>query len=68
MSEVPRLASTWFDGHSPRAQACELRIEDHELVLTVDGHERRYPVRQVRWAERRSHGQRQSARGLETRL
>jgi Zn-dependent protease with chaperone function len=56
----PRLVSTWFDGHSPRAQACELRIEDLELVITVDGQERRYPVRQVRWAERRSHGLRQS--------
>lgn len=60
MSEAPRLVSTWFDGHSPRAQACELRIEGDELVLTVDGGERRYRVRQVRWAERRSHGQRQS--------
>lgn len=60
MSEVPRLVSTWFDGHSPRAQACELRIEGQELVLMVDGTVRRYPVHQVRWAERRSHGQRQS--------
>ncbi|MDP2015406.1 M48 family metallopeptidase [Hydrogenophaga sp.] len=60
MMDAPRLSSTWFDGHSPRAQACELRIEGDELVLTVDASERRYPVRQVRWAERRSHGQRQS--------
>ena len=60
MSDAPRLVSTWFDGHSPRAQDCELRIEGTELVLSVDGGEHRYPVRQVRWAERRSHGQRQS--------
>lgn len=60
MSEAPRLSSTWFDGHSPRAQACELCIEGNELVLQLGGSERRYPVRQVRWAERRSHGQRQT--------
>jgi len=61
MSERPRLSSTWFDGRSPRAQVCELRIESHELVLRVEADERRYPLRLVRWAERRSHGQRQSA-------
>ncbi|MES2840232.1 MAG: M48 family metallopeptidase [Pseudomonadota bacterium] len=60
MNEAPRLLSTWFDGHSPRAQVCELCIEGDELVLTLVGSERRYPVRRVRWAERRSHGQRQS--------
>ncbi|MFN7123181.1 MAG: M48 family metallopeptidase [Hydrogenophaga sp.] len=60
MNPAPRLSSTWFDGRSPRAQSCELRIEGHELVLVVDAGERRYPVPQVRWAERRSHGQRQS--------
>ena len=60
MSEAPRLSSTWFDGHSPRAQVCELCIEGNELVLKMGGSERRYPVRQVRWAERRSHGQRQT--------
>lgn len=60
MGATPRLHSTWFDGQSPRAQACELCIEGSVLVLTVNGSERRYPVRQVRWAERRSHGQRQS--------
>lgn len=60
MSPAPRLSSTWFDGQSPRAQACELCIEDGVLVLQVGANERRYPVRQVRWAERRSHGQRQS--------
>lgn len=60
MSTAPRLLSTWFDGQSPRAQVCELCIEGNELVLSLVGGERRYPVRQVRWAERRSHGQRQS--------
>ena len=60
MNDVPRLLSTWFDGQSPRAQVCELCIEGNELVLTLVGSERRYPLRKVRWAERRSHGQRQS--------
>jgi Zn-dependent protease with chaperone function len=60
MNAAPRLLSTWFDGQSPRAQVCELCIEESVLVLKVGGNERRYPVRQVRWAERRSHGQRQS--------
>jgi predicted Zn-dependent protease len=60
MNVSPRLISTWFDGQSPLAQVCELRIEGNELVLTLVGGERRYPVRQIRWAERRSHGQRQS--------
>ncbi len=60
MSVSPRLPSTWFDGLSPRAQACEVCIEGDELVLTLVSGERRYPVREVRWAERRSHGQRQS--------
>ncbi len=60
MTTAPRLLSTWFDGRSPRAQVCELSIEGQELVLTLVGGERRYPLRQVRWAERRSHGQRQS--------
>ncbi|WP_291210475.1 M48 family metallopeptidase [Hydrogenophaga sp.] len=60
MSTAPRLLSTWFDGQSPRAQVCELCIEGNELVLTLVSGERRYPVRQVRWAERRSHGQRQT--------
>jgi Zn-dependent protease with chaperone function len=60
MSAAPRLPSTWFDGQSPRAQACELSIEGNELVLVLVSGERRYPLREVRWAERRSHGQRQS--------
>ncbi|MBA4212397.1 MAG: hypothetical protein C0449_04845 [Polaromonas sp.] len=60
MHTAPRLHSTWFDGQSPRAQVCELCIEGNELVLSLVSGERRYPVRQVRWAERRSHGQRQS--------
>lgn len=60
MSASPRLPSTWFDGQSPRAQVCEVCIEGDELVLTLVSGERRYPVREVRWAERRTHGQRQS--------
>ncbi len=60
MNAMPRLPSTWFDGRSPRAQACDLCIEGEELVLTLESGVRRYPLREVRWAERRSHGQRQS--------
>ncbi len=60
MNPSPRLLSSWFDGQSPRAQVCEICIEGNELVLTLVGGERRYPVRQVRWAERRAHGQRQT--------
>jgi len=40
MSERQRLSSTWFDGRSPRAQVCELRIESHELVFRVEADER----------------------------
>jgi Zn-dependent protease with chaperone function len=60
MDRPPRIASVWFDGLSPRPHDCELHIEADELVLTSEGVERRYPVRQVRWAERSAHGQRQS--------
>jgi Zn-dependent protease with chaperone function len=35
-------------------------MEEDELVLTSGGVERRYAARQVRWAERSTHGQRQS--------
>ena len=33
MNTAPRLLSTWFDGQSPRAQACELCIEGNELDI-----------------------------------
>jgi Zn-dependent protease with chaperone function len=63
MSVAPvALYSLWFDGRSPRAHEIELRIDADELWLrTADGQtERRYPLRAVRWPERRSHGQRQT--------
>ena len=60
MNQAPRLVSTWFDGQSPRAQVCELCIDGNELVIALESGERRYPLKQVRWAERRAHGQRQS--------
>lgn len=65
MSDIaPELVTEWFDGRSPRAHRAQLRCVNGELVVRVhgtpDGEERRYPLRQVRWPERRSHGQRQT--------
>lgn len=56
------LTSQWFDGRSPRAQPVSLRVEGSELLLqTLDGATaQRYPLRAVRWPERRTHGQRQT--------
>lgn len=56
------LSSLWFDGRSPRPQPVTLRFDGGELHLrTLDGAvERRYPLAQVRWPERRTHGQRQT--------
>lgn len=64
MREDGALESSWFDGHSPKAHAVSLRIEGAELLVQVADGEgsaaRRYPVRKVRWPERRTHGQRQA--------
>lgn len=59
------LATLWFDGRSPRGRPVRLRIDGDELVLepldeAADGSPRRYPMRRVRWPERRTHGQRQT--------
>lgn len=56
------LTSQWFDGRSPRAQPVSLRVEGAALLLqTLDGATgRHYPLRSVRWPERRTHGQRQT--------
>lgn len=59
------LNTRWFDGVSARGHAVHLRIDGDELVLepvggAVEGESRRYPLRQVRWPERRTHGQRQT--------
>jgi Zn-dependent protease with chaperone function len=59
------LQTLWFDGRSPRPRAVRLRLLDEQLFLepldeAADGAPRRYPVRALRWPERRSHGQRQT--------
>ncbi len=54
------IATRWFDGQSPRAREVRLRIEGDELLMHTGDEVRRYPLGQVRWPERRSHGQRQT--------
>ena len=54
------LESRWFDGHSPRARPVRLSIEGGDLVLHTEAGVKRFPLAQVRWPERRSHGQRQA--------
>lgn len=57
------LSTRWFDGRQPRAQVVRIRIDGDALVLLSEDTEallRRYPLSQVRWPERRSHGQRQT--------
>ncbi len=64
MSDPCTLDSWWFDGQSPKARAVALRIEGAELLVRVLDDEgtpaRRYPIKKVRWPERRTHGQRQA--------
>lgn len=64
MNDPGALDSHWFDGHSPKARAVTLRIEGAELLVRVvdeDGRPtRHYPLKKVRWPERRTHGQRQA--------
>jgi Zn-dependent protease with chaperone function len=60
MDQAASLDTQWFDGQSPRARAVTLRLDSGELVMRVDDGERRYPLTQVRWPERRTHGQRQA--------
>jgi Zn-dependent protease with chaperone function len=56
------IRTQWFDGRSPRGRSVTLQVLGDELLLrTHDGLvEHRYPLRGVRWPERRSHGQRQT--------
>jgi Zn-dependent protease with chaperone function len=59
------LRTLWFDGRSPRGRAVRVHLDGDELVLqpldvAADGPARRYPLRRVRWPERRTHGQRQT--------
>jgi Zn-dependent protease with chaperone function len=58
------LATEWFDGRSPRPLRVWVHCDGGELVLRMHGDavtpERRYPLKQVRWPERRSYGARQT--------
>ncbi|MCU0762954.1 MAG: M48 family metallopeptidase [Hydrogenophaga sp.] len=54
------LVTRWFDGQHPRARSVRLRIEGDELLMHTGDEVRRYPLKDVRWPERRSHGQRQT--------
>ena len=60
MAVSSELLSQWFDGRSPRPHPVHLRIEGDTLCVRHEADEARYPVAQVRWPERRSHGQRQA--------
>lgn len=61
MTTPGQLESRWFDGRSPKPHAANLRIEHGELLVQVNAQDvRRYPMRSVRWPERRTHGQRQA--------
>ncbi|WP_372660859.1 M48 family metallopeptidase [Hydrogenophaga sp.] len=59
MGTAGALSSTWFDGRSPRARAVQLLIDSDHLLLNDGTEVHRYPVADVRWPERRTHGQRQ---------
>lgn len=57
------LLTRWYDGHSPRAHAVHVRLDGE--VLVIEPREstiatQRHPLAQVRWPERRTHGQRQT--------
>lgn len=54
------IVTRWFDGQSPRARKVRLRIEGVELLMHTGDEVRHYPLSEVRWPERRSHGQRQT--------
>lgn len=56
-----RLKSTWFDGRRPKGQAVWLEMDGPDLRITgEDGREWRVESRQIHWAERTRHGQRQT--------
>lgn len=54
------IVTRWFDGQSPRTRKVRLRIEGSELLMHTGVEVRHYPLSDVRWPERRSHGQRQT--------
>lgn len=58
-----RLQLAYFDGHSARAQAAEIWLEQDQLHVSVaDGQasHRQYPRKAVGWPERQRHGERQA--------
>jgi hypothetical protein len=55
---APLLATEYFDGQRPVAQAVTLRIDDGDLLIEGPGVSRRVPRRQLRWPERQRHGAR----------
>jgi predicted Zn-dependent protease len=52
------LATEYFDGQRPVAQAVTLRIDSGDLLIEGPGVSRRVPRRQLRWPERQRHGTR----------
>lgn len=54
----PPLATEYFDGQRPVAQAVTLRIDNGDLLIEGAGVNRRVPRRQLRWPERQRHGAR----------
>jgi Zn-dependent protease with chaperone function len=58
------LRTEWFDGRSPRPQRAWVRCSGGELIVRLheapENANRHYPLRQVRWPERRAHGLRQT--------
>lgn len=55
---TPPLATEYFDGQRPIAQAVTLRIDGGDLLIEGPGLSRRVPRRQLRWPERQRHGAR----------
>ncbi|MES1163251.1 MAG: hypothetical protein ABUL50_09335, partial [Rhizobacter sp.] len=55
---TPPLATEYFDGQRPVAQAVTLRIDGGDLLIEGAGVSRRVPRRQLRWPERQRHGAR----------
>lgn len=54
----PPLATEYFDGQRPVAQAVTIRIDQGDLLIEGPGVNRRVPRRQLRWPEHQRHGTR----------
>ncbi len=55
--EAPVLTTQWFDGRSPRARTVQAWLDGDSLVIKDDELESRYPLCEMRWPERSTHGQ-----------